>query len=158
MAKPLKNFIYPGKLSASKIPYHYATILGSCVAICLWDPVKHIGGMNHYMLPYWNGEGLASPKYGNIAIEKLIRKLLYLGSKKKDIKAKIFGGASVIASTHDLYNIGERNIQIAEEMLEAENIKIIAKSVGGHLGRKILMDTSNFQIKHRFIQKKNINL
>lgn len=111
--------------------------------------------MNHYMLPLWNGEGLASPKYGNIAIELLVDKMLKLGCKKRNIKAKIFGGASVIKTKHDLYNIGERNIQIALDILEKENIKIIARSIGGNHGRKILMDTENFQIRHKLIEKKN---
>ena len=148
-------FIYPGKLHASKIPYVLNTILGSCVAICLWDETQQIGGMNHYMLPLWNGEGLASPKYGDVAIERLLNKMLQLGSLRSNIEAKIFGGASVISTKNDLYNIGQRNIQIAEEMLAKENIKIIASSVGGNHGRKILMNTSNFQIKHKFIEKKN---
>lgn len=155
MEPNLKMFIYPGKLYATKIPYLLNTILGSCVAICLWDEVNQVGGMNHYMLPFWNGEGLASPKYGNVANERLITKMQLLGCQKRNIKAKIFGGASVITSSHDLYNIGERNIQLAEEYLEKEKIKIIAKSVGGEQGRKILMDTSTFQIRHKFIPRKN---
>lgn len=155
MENRLKMFIYPGKLFASPAPYYLNTILGSCVAVCLYDDVKKIGGMNHYMLPLWNGDGLASPKYGNVAIELLINKMLKLGCKKRNIKAKIFGGASVIKTKHDLYNIGERNIQLAEDILEKENIKIIARSVGGDHGRKILMDTASFQIRHKFIEKKN---
>ncbi|OYT17008.1 MAG: chemotaxis response regulator protein-glutamate methylesterase [Bacteroidetes bacterium 4572_77] len=122
MTPPLKTFIYPGKLSASRIPYHFSTILGSCIAVCLWDTEKKIGGMNHYMLPFWNGEGLSSPKYGNIAIEKLIRKMLLLGCNKKDLKAKIFGGASVINSSQGLYNIGERNIQIVDDSISIRNV------------------------------------
>lgn len=155
MDSSLKMFIYPGKLYATKIPYQLNTILGSCIAICLWDEVSQTGGMNHYMLPLWNGEGLASPKYGNVAIERLLNKMLLLGCKKRNIKAKIFGGASVITSSHDLYNIGERNIQLAEEFLEKEKIKIIAKSVGGEQGRKILMNTETFEIRHKFIPRKN---
>ncbi len=155
MAGPFKQFIFPGKLHATKIPHHLNTILGSCVAICLWDSVLKTGGMNHYMLPLWNGEGLASPKYGNVAIERLINKMLLLGSKKRNIKAKIFGGASIISLQNDLYNIGERNIQIAEELLEQEKISIIAKSVGGFQGRKIQMDTENFQVRQHLIAKKN---
>lgn len=81
--------------------------------------------------------------------------MLKLGCKKRNIKAKIFGGASVIKTNHDLYNIGKRNIQLAEDILEKENIKIIASSIGGDRGRKILMDTSSFQIRHKFIEKKN---
>lgn len=148
-------FIYPGKLHASKISYQLNTILGSCVAVCLYDDNKQIGGMNHYMLPLWNGEGLASPKYGNVAIERLINKMLKLGCNRQNMKAKIFGGASVISVNNDLYNIGQRNIQLAEDILEKEGIKIIASSVGGFQGRKILMDTSNFQIRQKYIEKKN---
>lgn len=111
--------------------------------------------MNHYMLPLWNGEGLASPKYGNVAIELLIDKMLKLGCRKKNISAKIFGGASVIRTSYDLYNIGERNIQIAEDVLERENIKIVASSVGGKLGRKILMDTQSFRVKQKYVERKH---
>jgi len=155
MSNQLKMFIYPGKLHASKISYQLNTILGSCVAVCLYDDSKQIGGMNHYMLPLWNGEGLASPKYGNVAIERLISKMMKLGCNRQNIKAKIFGGASVISVNNDLYNIGQRNIQLAEDILEKEGIKIIASSVGGFQGRKILMDTSNFQIRQKYIEKKN---
>lgn len=155
MTDQSKIFIYPGKLYSSKSPILLSTILGSCVAVCLYDDVKKVGGMNHYMLPLWNGEGLASPKYGNVAIEALITKMLFFGCKKRNIKAKIFGGASVIKTNHDLYNIGERNIQLAERILEKENIKIVAKSVGGFHGRKILMNTENFQVRQKFIEKKN---
>lgn len=155
MDNRLKMFIYPGKLFTSEVPYYLSTILGSCVAVCLYDDVKKVGGMNHYMLPLWNGEGLASPKYGNVAIELLINKMLKNGCKKRNIKAKIFGGASVIKTQSDLYNIGERNIQMAQDILERENIKIIASSVGGDRGRKIMMDTQNFQIRHKYVEKKH---
>lgn len=151
----LKMFIYPGKLFVTPAPYDLATILGSCISVCVFDQHKKIGGMNHFMLPLWNGEGLASPKYGNVAIELLINKMLKMGCYKRNIEAKIFGGASVIKINHDLYNIGERNIQIAEDMLKKADIKIVASSVGGDRGRKIIMDTENFQIRHKYVQKKN---
>ena len=92
----LQYFLYPSSLFVSKEPYVVKTILGSCVAICIWDKRLKIGGMNHYMLPNWNGNDLASPKYGNIAIDKLINKLLLLGSKKEDLIAKIFGGGDML--------------------------------------------------------------
>lgn len=155
MEERLKLFIYPGKLFTSEAPYYLSTILGSCVAVCIYDDVKKIGGMNHYMLPLWNGEGLASPKYGNVAIDLLINRMLRLGCTRRNLKAKIFGGASVISTKQDMYNIGERNIQIAEDILEKEKIRIIAQSVGGDRGRKILMDTINFQIRHKYIEKKH---
>ena len=65
-----KHYLYPSALFAERTPFLVDTILGSCVAVCLYDEHKKIGGINHYMLPLWNGDGLATPKFGNIAIEK----------------------------------------------------------------------------------------
>ena len=72
-----KHYLYPSALFAEKEQYMVDTILGSCVAVCLFDTKLKIGGINHYMLPLWNGNGLASPKFGNIATEKLIEKIAY---------------------------------------------------------------------------------
>jgi len=105
------------------------------------------------MLPLWNGQGLASPKYGNIALEKLVQKMLLLGSKKSNLVAKVFGGGEVIDSNIKVFNIGDRNIEIAYEMLDGFKIPVVAKSVGGKLGRKIEFDTSTGAVKHRFIDR-----
>jgi len=147
------HFLYPAALFASKTPHMVTTILGSCVAVCLYDPVLKIGGINHYMLPLWNGQGLASPKYGNIAIERLVEKMLSLGCLKNNLQAKLFGGGEVIQTSVTQFNIGARNIKLALEMLEELKIPIIGQSVGGKLGRKILYNTETFEIKQKFIQK-----
>jgi chemotaxis protein CheD len=148
-----KHFLYPSTLFASSTPSLVTTILGSCVAVCIFDPVLNIGGINHFMLPLWNGQGLASPKYGNIAIERLMEKMYQLGSKKSNLTAKIFGGGEVIDTNIRQFNIGERNISIAFEMLENLRIPVIAKSVGGKLGRKIEFNSSTGEVKHRFIER-----
>jgi len=150
-----KIFIFPGNLEVTKKPSQLTTILGSCVAVCLWDNKLQYGGMNHFMLPLWNGEGLASPKYGNIAIEKLINKMLWSGSSIENLEAKIFGGGNVLDTVNSLYNTGERNIEIAFSIINDYGITIINSSTGGKRGRKILMDTSNFKILHKFIEKQN---
>ena len=72
---------------ASAQPAEVTTILGSCVAVCFWDRYLGIGGINHYMLPTWNGMELASPKYGNIAIERLLERMEQLGAQKKNLVA-----------------------------------------------------------------------
>jgi len=148
-----QHFLYPSTLYASSSPALVTTILGSCVAVCMFDPTLKIGGINHYMLPLWNGHGLASPKYGNIANEKLLEKLYSLGSKHGNIVAKVFGGGEVIDNTIKHFNIGERNIIIAFEMLERLKLPVLAKSVGGKLGRRIEFNTSTGEIKHRFIER-----
>ncbi len=147
------HFLYPSTLYASSTPSMVTTILGSCISICLFDPVLKVGGINHFMLPLWNGQGLPSPKYGNIAIEKLTEKMYLLGSKKSNLIAKVFGGGEVIDSTIKHFNIGERNIIIAFEMLDNLKIHVAAKSVGGKFGRKIEYNTSTGEIRHRFIER-----
>lgn len=145
------HFLFPSELMLKGEPLRIQTLLGSCVAVCLYDQRRKIGGMNHYMVPLWNGEGLASPKYGNIAIEALVAKMLALGSDKKDWVAKIFGGASQFENT--IINVGVRNIQVAESMLASLHIPITAGSVGGDQGRKILFDTFSGQVKMKYIVK-----
>ena len=148
-----KYYLYPATLFASDTAYEVTTVLGSCVAVCLWDNIKQIGGINHYMLPLWNGQGLATPKYGNIAIEKLLQRMLELGCKKPNITAKIFGGGEIIDTQISSFNIGERNIQIAKEALAELDIPIVGLSVGGKLGRKIIYYTESGKVLHKFIEK-----
>ena len=152
------HFLYPAALFASKDPHRINTILGSCVAVCLWDPMLKIGGINHYMLPLWNGQGLASPKYGNIAIEKLLEKMKSFGSNQRNLKAKVFGGGEVIETNISQFHIGERNIQIAFEMLDEYKIPVLGKSVGGKQGRKIQFDTFTGEVKQKLIQRTEGNL
>ena len=149
-----QHFLYPSALFASAKPHRVVTVLGSCVSVCLWDPVLSIGGINHFMLPFWNGNGLASPKYGNIAIEKLIERMLLLGSSKANLRAKVFGGGEVIETNIANFRIGERNIAIAKELLEAHRIPVVAQSVGGKNGRKLMFVTSTGEVFQKIIEKK----
>lgn len=137
-----QHYLLIGNIFAHQEEHIVTTILGSCVSVCLWDSTMHIGGINHYMLPLWNGEGLPCPRYGNIAVMKLIEKMLNLGSQKKDLLAKIFGGGDLINSASGLLNIGERNIILASDILKAEKIPIFSCDVGGKKGRKIVFNTS----------------
>ncbi len=151
----LQHFLYPSSLFASKEPYMVKTILGSCVAICLWDKRLKIGGINHYMLPSWNGNDLASPKYGNIALDKLIERLQSMGSRVEDLQAKIFGGGELLDSGKgNSIVIGERNIRVARLMLEERKIPIVASSIGGKRGRKILFFTDTGEVRHKFLEKR----
>lgn len=151
------HFLYPAALFADRRPHLVDTILGSCVAVCLYDPVKKMGSINHYMLPFWNGTGLASPKYGNIAIQKIIDRMLEMGSNKRDIQAKIFGGGEVVETKSNMFKIGERNIEIAIQLLKENNIKITGQSVGGKNGRKIRFNTETGVVLMKIIQKQTDN-
>ncbi len=150
------HFLYPSTLFASRDSYLVNTILGSCVAVCLYDPVMKIGGINHFMLPLWNGQGLASTKYGNIATERLIEKMTGYGCYKKDMIAKVFGGGEVIDTQISQFLIGKRNIDIALEILKSHNIKINGQSTGGKLGRKIQYNTYTGEVLQRMIKKQSV--
>ena len=148
-----KYYLYPSTLFAADSLHMVDTILGSCVAVCLYDMRKKIGGINHYMLPYWNGDGLASPKYGNIANEKLLERMLQLGATRQDMVAKIFGGANQLKTS---INVGERNIMVAREQMAAFGIRVIYENVGGNEGRRIKYNTGTNEVWLKFLGNKKV--
>jgi chemotaxis protein CheD len=150
------HFLYPAALHVFRESGLIHTILGSCVAVCLHDPVLSMGGMAHYMLPLWNGEGLASPKYGNIAIERLIQKMESFGSRRLQMKAKIFGGGEVIETQNAYFYIGQRNIEMAYKLLEDYRIPVISSSTGGKWGRRIIFDTQSGQVRQRYVKRQDV--
>ncbi len=146
----LNKFIHVGEIHVGVKPTEISTILGSCIAVCLYDKVEQISGMNHYLVPLWNENGLQSPKYGNISIPKLIENMLNIGCKINNIEAKIFGGGNVIEVKQEEMMIGRKNILIAKEILQEYGIPITAQDVGGTRGRRILMrsDTGKVFLKY----------
>ncbi|RYH09821.1 chemotaxis protein CheD [Tropicimonas sp. IMCC6043] len=110
------------------------TVLGSCVATCLWDPDSALGGMNHILLPDNCGSDLHSRSHGTNAMELLINALLRRGADRRRLRAKLFGGARMIEGLSD---IGQANARFAKEFCHRENIPCIASSLGGIVGRRI---------------------
>jgi chemotaxis protein CheD len=145
------KYIYSAGLYVSQKPVLLNTVLGSCVSVCLWDKNIQTGGMNHFMLPFWNGSGLASPKYGNIAMEQLIQKMKNMRSCQEDMVAKVFGGARMLQGQSEYFNIGKRNIELAIQMLRKENIKVAAQSTGGEKGRKIFFNTGTGEVLLKYL-------
>ncbi len=141
--EPDKHFLFPGTLHASREECRITTVLGSCVAVCLWDKVYGGGGMNHFMLPLWNGEGLATPKYGNIAMEKLLERVLQLGCRKDHLVAKLFGGANITGTGNEAFMIGDRNATLALQTLEEWKVPVLSADLGGRRGRKVIMNTQS---------------
>jgi len=148
-----QHYLLPGNLFAHREEYLVTTVLGSCVSVCLWDSVRKLGGINHFMLPLWNGDGLASPRYGNIAIEKLIAKLLAIGADRTNLKAKVFGGGDVLMVTSAFMNIGARNVVLAEDLLRDEKIPIISADTGGKHGRKLVFNTRTGIVLVKLLKK-----
>jgi chemotaxis protein CheD len=110
------------------------TILGSCVAACLFDPRAGVGGMNHFLLPGDDGGGDENLRYGVHAMELLINGLLRLGARRDSMRAKLFGGARMVAGLSD---IGAKNAAFANEFLAKEGLVCVGSSLGGDLARRI---------------------
>ncbi len=114
------------------------TVLGSCVAACIRDPVAKVGGMNHFMLPesdsgIW-GIASASMRFGNFAMEQLINDILFRGGRRQNLEIKVFGGASITAGGAQ---IGMRNADFVETYLREEGLRIIAADLRGMHARRI---------------------
>lgn len=109
------------------------------------------------MLPFWNGDGLESPKYGNVAIVQLFQKMLDLGAKKEDIVCKIFGGAEVLGEQHSVFNVGQRNIEIAYKFVGDLGVSVVSSSTGGKQGRKIHYNTGTGEVLQKYLVKITLN-
>lgn len=139
-----KHYLIPGKVFATAQPFAISTIIGSGVAVCLWDAVRKIGGANHYMLPEGPADGENATRYANIANPTLLQKMLDLGAERKTMEAKIFGGTvSGINFGGDGEKLGERNVQAAEHFLRMNGIRIAHNEVGGTHGRKLIFQTDS---------------
>jgi chemotaxis protein CheD len=111
-----------------------STVLGSCVAACIRDPLARVGGMNHFLLPGTEGEDSDALCYGINAMELLINGLMQHGAQRSRMEAKLFGGANVMAA---LTNIGTRNGEFAKKFLEQEGIRLAGGDLGGTSPRKV---------------------
>ncbi|WP_342621017.1 chemoreceptor glutamine deamidase CheD [Rhodoferax sp. GW822-FHT02A01] len=119
--------VLPGEYFVSGEEIVIMTVLGSCIAACLWDGRSRVGGMNHFMLP--DGDtGDGSGRYGSFAMELLINEMLKLGARRETMQAKIFGGGQVMAGFTTM-NVGERNTQFVQDYLATERIPIVSQDV-----------------------------
>jgi chemotaxis protein CheD len=119
--------VLPGEYFVSKEDMVVMTVLGSCIAACIWDGTARIGGMNHFMLPDGDS-GESSGRYGSYAMELLINEMLKLGARRETMQAKIFGGAQVMAGFTTM-NVGERNTEFVLDYLAMEKIPVVSQDV-----------------------------
>jgi chemotaxis protein CheD len=110
------------------------TVLGSCVAACIYDPAQKVGGMNHFLLPGNDDEDPKALRYGAYAMELLVNGLFSLGAKRERLRAKLFGGARL---TPGLWDVGHANVVFARQYLRREGIRYWGGSTGGALARKL---------------------
>ncbi|MBQ0166187.1 MAG: chemotaxis protein CheD [Treponema sp.] len=150
--------IHPGEFLTSKDDLFIATVLGSCISIALYDSVNKFGGLNHFMLPKSNKHSPVSSedegRFGDFAMELLINDMLKNGSRHEDLRAKVFGGSSVLETTNEQMNMtGINNINFALSYLEEEKIPVLVNDTGGIFPRKIYFNPLTSKVYLKRIQK-----
>ena len=147
--------VLPGEFYVSKNNEFIATVLGSCIAACIYDDVLGIGGMNHFMLPTQkdteleNAHGL-NCRYGNWAMEYLINEVLKNGASRKNLKIKLFGGGKII---NNMTNIGLGNISFATAYVKEEGLNLVAHDMGGPWPRKIFFHPHTGKVYMKKLKK-----
>jgi len=147
--------ILPGEYYVTRGVEAISTVLGSCISACVRDPMRNVGGMNHFMLPEdastgpnnWLDPaiGLAT-RYGSYAMESLINDLLKLGATRERLEIKVFGGGRVLSGITD---VGARNITFVRNYLQLEGYRIAAEDLGGTQPRKVIYFPDTGRVKMR---------
>ncbi len=147
--------ILPGEYYVTRGDEAISTVLGSCISACIRDPVRNVGGMNHFMLPEdssvgpnsWldPSVGLAN-RYGSHAMESLVNDLLKLGATRERLEIKVFGGGRVLAGMTD---VGARNIAFLKGYLSLEKYRVAAEDLGGTQPRKVVYFPANGRVRLR---------
>ena len=122
--------------------------LGSCIGICLYDPVIRLGALVHIMLPINMETNRTSPfKYADTGIRMTLDRMVKMGAQRSRIVAKIAGGAKMfdVAGNGNLGNIGQRNIESVHRVLQQERIRLVREDVGGSTARTLLFDVATGQ-------------
>jgi len=137
-------YLHPGELIATREPAAVKTILGSCIAVCLWDGDRGIGGMNHFVMPRGAQSAATPGRFGFYAVPALIDAMVREGAHLSRLQAKLFGGATMLAAAVPRAgHVGAQNLAIAKELLEQAGIPIAGSDVGGARGRKIVFQTDD---------------
>jgi chemotaxis protein CheD len=149
--------VLPGEFYVSTQHELVTTVLGSCVAACIHDPRRGIGGMNHFMLPEPRGErdswsstvGRAA-RYGSDAMEQLINAILIAGGQRADLQVKIFGGGRVLAQLTD---IGQRNIDFVQRYIATEKLNLCASDLGDVYPRQVQFFPDSGRARVRLLRR-----
>lgn len=144
-------FLAPGELAVWSTPVNIKTILGSCVAVCLWDSGRRIGGINHFLLPLPGTNDCADARFGSCAIPRLIEEVCQAGSDRADLNAAVVGGGCPVQTLRSS-RIGEENTAIALSVLKTYRIPVVRQETGGARGRKVLFNPHTGNLLVRILQ------
>jgi chemotaxis protein CheD len=144
----LTNVIQGDCIIAEEETAVLTTVLGSCIAVCMYDAHRRIGGMNHFLLPKREGVAGENVRYGAYAMELLINGLLRKGAERGKLEAKVFGGASMMGNLRD---IGASNAEFTRRFLRDEGIPCTAESTGGTSARRIRFWPSSGRVRQLLV-------
>jgi len=139
-------FLLPGEFHTTKKPKMLVTLLGSCVAVCLYNIHNKSAAMNHFLRNKSSKPDDDVGYYGNLSIRNIVESLLAIDGNTHHYQAKIYGGAAVVDHLNFGEGIGKQNIATAEEVLAQYNIPIVERNVGERRARKIYFNTSDFNV------------
>ena len=139
------------------------TVLGSCVAACIRNPKRGIGGMNHFMLPRpsgsandaWEKVAGRGTRYGSASMEQLINRVLGIGGTRQELEVKIFGGGRVVPSLSD---IGARNLDFVRDFLRHEGLKIVAEDAGDTCSRHVQYFARSGRVRVRHLKVQTLDV
>jgi chemotaxis protein CheD len=158
--------VQPGGRYATAEAFDIKTLLGSCVAACLYDPAARVAGLNHFLLaaPRYS-RNMAfietdAGRYGIHAMELLINDMMKLGATRKGLRAKVFGGASVLGlcSDNGFFCVSEVNQRFIRDYLATERIPVVSEDLGGTHGRVIHFHSDSYRVFRRYIKKQDAEL
>ena len=128
------------------------TVLGSCIATCIFDPISKIAGMNHFLIP-GDFNTPPSPRYGIFAMEYMINEILKRGGVKTRLIVKVFGGGNVMKNT--TMQIGQKNIEFITEYLANESLTIAASDVGDDCPRRVHFYADTGKVRVRRLRRED---
>jgi chemotaxis receptor (MCP) glutamine deamidase CheD len=148
--------LYIGGVHASSESTLLKTLLGSCIAVCLFDPVTRVGGMNHFMLPRGQASADADgSRFGVHAMDCLIGAMMKLGADRRRLVAKVFGGAHVLDMQESAAGVPQQNIDFIREFVEAEGLPVVSEDVGGYHPRHVHFYTATGRALVKRVKSEN---
>jgi chemotaxis protein CheD len=139
----MMQFVGIGELVIAKSPVRLLTVLGSCVAVCLWSPIGNVGGMNHYLLPYATDE-VKGLQYGSVSLPHLITAMRKAAGNSTQLRAVVVGGSSLFSTSDKL---ASGNVEVALEQLGRLQIPVLHSDVGGRTARRVVFDLESGEIQ-----------
>ncbi|PTR05579.1 MULTISPECIES: chemotaxis protein CheD [unclassified Novosphingobium] len=138
-------------LASADKSLEYSTVLGSCVATCLFDPDARVGGMNHFLLaePPAGYDTAVDEHYGLYLMELLVNEMLAKGARKSKLKAHLYGGANV---NRNMMKIGSVNAEFARKFLANEGIALLREDLGGTQARRVDFRPASGQVRLRTVE------